>query len=172
LWNLLTQPQTWSSPANRALRQAVRRGNVNNVGVLLERGGDPNMRYKLDLPLLCLAAHRGYTEVARCLLEAGADVDKRNRATLQTPLMQATAKGHVEVVRLLLDFGADVNAASLSGGTALTQAALYGHEAVAHLLIERGANIHARTRTGQTALAIAQYKGYEEVAELLRKAGA
>ena len=56
--------------------QAARRGYIDVIGALLERGVGPNLREGRDAPrgrALWHAAQRGDSEMARMLLEAGAD---------------------------------------------------------------------------------------------------
>ena len=64
---------------------------------------------------LVIAAEEGYTNCARTLLEARADVDGRDPANgwkvIWTPLMLACDFGHVKCVDLLLVHGANVNLA-------------------------------------------------------------
>ena len=54
------------------------------------------------------ALMRGYLEVAKCLIDRGADVNKANDVG-ETPLYQASMNGHLEVVRALLDAKAAMN---------------------------------------------------------------
>jgi RNA polymerase sigma factor (sigma-70 family) len=131
------------------------------------------------------AAERGATDVARRLIEAGADVDARD-GDGETPLHHASHAGPwkpgpaLEVVRLLLDHGAAVDvflAASLGdverlralldedpervhardahGSTPLFHAAHNLHPAAVNLLLERGADVHARRTDGQTPVSTA-----------------
>ena len=67
---------------------------------------------------LMLAADFEDVEVARVLVEAGADKDLANNTGL-TALMQAARQGHVEVARLLLEAGAKKDLADSRGDTAL-----------------------------------------------------
>ncbi|MEM2790511.1 MAG: ankyrin repeat domain-containing protein, partial [Thermofilaceae archaeon] len=55
------------------------------------------------------AVFRGHLEVARFLVENGADVNARNIDGM-TPLHLAVFRGHLEVARFLVEKGADVNA--------------------------------------------------------------
>jgi ankyrin repeat protein len=55
---------------------------------------------------LMYAAQGGHFEVAKLLIEKGAEVNKQYR---MTELMYATQGGHFEVAKLLVEKGADVN---------------------------------------------------------------
>ncbi|CAN8002658.1 unnamed protein product [Ixodes hexagonus] len=66
---------------------------------------------------LHLAARNGHTDIIRCLLAAGVDI---NRSTLRgTALHEAAMHGKLEVVRLLIQSGVDVNKLNSSEQTAL-----------------------------------------------------
>ena len=79
-----------------------------------------------DGSALLRAVQHGQVRAVRRLLDAGADVNTKNKAG-NTVLMTATRKGYVEVVGVLLDSGANVNAKNTLNNTALMLAALRGH---------------------------------------------
>jgi ankyrin repeat protein len=60
-------------------------------------------------------------EVAKVLLEAGADVNARD-ASQNTPLHYAALHGHTTVAKLLLEAGGDINARNRKGKTPLALA--------------------------------------------------
>ena len=83
------------------------------------------------------ASSRGYAEIVRLLIEAGADPDFRPEGGM-TPLMCAASRGYAEVVGLLLDAGADKDLKDGNDHTALKHASCYGHVKTVRLL-EAGA---------------------------------
>jgi ankyrin repeat protein len=144
--------------------------NEDAVGVLMKLA---RQRKPLELAAenaMENAAVRGYTDVARILLEKGLDV---NGLTQQgsTYLGDAAFKQQVNMVRFLLANGADVGLHSRSGGTALHDAALGGSAVVIDLLLDNGANIDVRQLdTGATPLMLAASLNQREaVAALLRR---
>ena len=68
---------------------------------------------------LWIACQNGHVDVARLLLDKGADVNRANKNGW-TPLSIACSKGHVDAVRLLLDKkGAEVDRAGEDDKTPL-----------------------------------------------------
>ena len=95
---------------------------------------------------LGLACYFGHEEVARYLIEAGADVKLASENSMQVqPIHAATARRSPAIVRLLLDNGADPNARQQMGYTPLDAARQNGDEEIIDLLITRGAVDSAAT---------------------------
>ena len=105
------------------------------VAALLARGADVHQRAAnpLQVQPLHAAMVAGDVEIARALLDAGADVDGRQQAGV-TPLMGAAAGGSVELVRLLLGAGADRSVVDDAGRTAADWARDRNQPATAALL--------------------------------------
>ena len=68
---------------------------------------------------LHFAAREGHVDVARALLDAGADVNQARDGDLTTPLMMATLNGHFDLGKYFLERGADPNLAQENGATPL-----------------------------------------------------
>ena len=80
-----------------------------------------------------MAACYGHMEIARLLLEHGADPN-RGRQNF-TPLHQASMHGHIDMVRLLLENNANkIKRESLDDRSPLDVAHDYGHTNIARLL--------------------------------------
>ena len=92
------------------------------------------------------AAIGGHLELAKLLIDKGADVNARDKGG-RTALMEAALEGHFELAKLLIDKGADVYAKQKSGWTALMSAAASGDLAMVKLLLEKGAHINAKSGT-------------------------
>ena len=122
---------------------------------------------------LHFAAFFGKAEVARILLEAGADVDAvaDNEMHVQ-PLHSAAASRHLEVCRLLLAAGADVNARQAGGFTPLHAAAQNGDPEMVELFLSARANPAAATDAGETPAATAEAAGHVDVAHRLKEMAA
>lgn len=90
---------------------------------------------------LHLAAFLGTTEVARVLIDAGADVAAvAHNDMLVQPLHSAAAGHNVRLCRLLLERGAPVNGQQQKGYTALDEAEMTNQDDLRDLLLEYGAD--------------------------------
>ena len=103
--------------------------------------------------LLILAARGGHTEIAKRLIDRGADCDITDNYGM-TALRRAANEGHTEIVKLLIDRGADCDIIDNYGMTALRRAIKEGHTEIVKLLIDRGADFDITDNYGQTALDI------------------
>ena len=161
------------------LNLAVDKGHLNIVEIMLRHGVDgsniTNMRTKNTnhtYHLLHEAADKGYPEVAKLLLENGADVDVRAFYNY-TPLFYASKKGHVKVAKVLLENGADSNARQFDQNTPLHYAAINGHLEIAKLLLQNEADVNAIDEHQESPLHYAiSDVGHAEIAELLIQNGA
>jgi len=95
----------------------------------------------LGLTPLMNAALGGRLKVIPVLLDAGAQLEEKDRCFGRTPLLWAASAGHWEVVRLLVERGANVNVRSdVMGWTPLMWAAKRGEFEMIYFLTNRGAN--------------------------------
>jgi ankyrin repeat protein len=117
---------------------------------------------------LHLAAFFGKAEVARILLEAGAEVNAIADNELRVQALHSAAAGrHLEVCRLLLAAGADVNARQAGGFAPLHAAARNGDPELVELFLSAQADPSASTDAGQTPAATAEAAGHVDVARRL-----
>jgi ankyrin repeat protein len=137
-------------PIDRALTDAVKNGEVDKVRKLLAEGANANVRYEDGENLLCTLGPidpERAVQIARLLVEHGADVNHRSELESHTPLIHAVVtNANTELlVRFLLSKGAKVNEPIQDGITALHLAVLRGRPGVVRELLEYGANTSART---------------------------
>jgi ankyrin repeat protein len=128
---------------------AIAKGNVAIVKVLCAHGADGNSG-------LCKAVDYHQQEVARFLIENGADIDREGEGKWEgyrrTPLHIA-AGGDQEMTSLLLELGADPNVAQSGarGETAL-HSAVRTSEVITRLLLKGKADVNAKDFIGHTPL--------------------
>ena len=143
-----TRPDDRASGAD-LLSWAAFGGATSTTKLLLARGADVNGG------ALRAAAGNGRLDVVRMLVDAGADVDRRDPTTGRTALHAAVAAGGgdaPEIVELLLAAGADVNATTSDGASALDISRIAAaqlrhgdagqataHDALADVLVAHGA---------------------------------
>lgn len=120
----LADSQTASSlsngtPASVGLHQAALEGNLQAVQQHIEAGVNLNAREPSagSSPLI-VAATFGHPDVAKALIEAGADLDQQNNYG-STALFNAALLCRTEIVAALLDAGADRSIRNYAGSTAL-----------------------------------------------------
>lgn len=178
-----------------AVLLALYHGKPEAAGLLIERGaplsfheacaagvndramkmlaGDPSLRDQFSkdgYPPLGLAIFFGNRDLARVLIDRGADVNaSSNNAQHVAPLHAAAAVCDHEIMRLLLDRGADPNARQQNDFTPLHTAASRGDVEMAKLLLAHGANRDARTAEETGVADIARQRGKSEFAEWWEK---
>ncbi|CAE7828785.1 ANKRD50 [Symbiodinium sp. CCMP2592] len=165
------------------LIQAARKGNISVVEDCLNRPQEPDPPGQ-KASALHQAVEHGHVDVARLLLEAGANKDRTTKDN-NTPLCLAAAlehAGQVECAQLLLESRADVNIANRGGRSPLLQAlscTTAGSEAevarcakVADLLLKARASVEKTDNMGKPALVYACERGCTDLVKMLLEAGA
>jgi ankyrin repeat protein len=87
---------------------AIKRGDVQDVRNLLDRGADVDARDRHGQTALMLAAHAGRRDVVEALIAHGANLNTTAKYGLSA-LMLALIAGHTQVARLLADAGTDLS---------------------------------------------------------------
>lgn len=132
--------------------------------------------------VLHYAARYNRLDTAKILLEAGANVNHRDKFKM-TPLIMALKSNTAikqrktpdsnSIVKLLIDWGSDVNAQAKDFSTALHWAALYDDAQPTIWLIEAGAELNPKPKlTSETPLHWASHAGLLGPVEALLSAGA
>ncbi len=149
------------------LHKAIKEGDAETVKRLLKMGASPNAVDSTDgRTPLTNACKCGHLEIVRILLDAGAQVNRKDRFkdcwgkdASQVPLAAAcdrAVQDHSSVLsisRLLLEYGADVLSAHVDGTNGpLHFAAKYGHVEAVSLLLGKGVDVNIKGSYGQMAL--------------------
>lgn len=89
------------------LFNAAQKGNLEEIGDLLDRGANINIRLGVDrwTPLMT-ASRQGHLEAVDLLLEEGSDPNIRDARFKKNAYHWALQYGHRDVAKLLLDHGA------------------------------------------------------------------
>jgi ankyrin repeat protein len=146
--------------SDNELIRAAGKGDWRAVERLLDQGADPNVVDSSGKTALTAAASRGYPEVVKTLLNAGADLNPDpEKGRRGHPLFLAVFNGHEDVVEVLLDHGAEMDAQDAIGRTPLMNSALRNHADIARLLLNRGADVNVRDQLSETALFLAHDVG-------------
>jgi ankyrin repeat protein len=158
-------------------------GDVSAIKFLLAKGATLDSLGE-DLGLLDACFH-GHWRLCQFLIERGADVNRPERATGETPLHCALCTTrrvtHNLVLKVLLSHGANPNCATkpsvetggfmrdcrTRGETPLHRAAAFGDEEAIVLLLEAGAVIDAKDMHGDSPLSWASW--YLRPTAILRK---
>jgi len=157
-------PNTVDPKGLGGLYLALRDGSLKAAGALIAwPKTNVEIRTAQDESPLMIASLKGQLEVARKLIERGADVNKPGWA----PLHYAATGGHLAVMELLLDQNAYIDASSPNGSTPLMMAARYGTPAAVKLLLEAGADPSIRNQLGLTAIDFANRANRMDSAELI-----
>ncbi len=156
---------------------AVANGDFAQVEQLVKDGVDLESRDSAGRTPLLIAAHFSHDDVARILLDAGADANalEHQRYDLITI---AAVNNDVDMIRLGLEYGADpATITSPYDGTALIAACHLGHVETVRTLIAAGAPLDHVNSLHWTALIEAVVLGdggkrHTEVLKMLLDAGA
>ena len=95
-----------------------------------------NVQNKVSETPLMLAAINNQLDLAKVLIERGADVNRPG----WSPLHYAATRGHRDMMRLLLDHDAYIDSESANGTTPLMMAAYSAPPLAVKLLLEEGAD--------------------------------
>jgi ankyrin repeat protein len=151
-------------------------GSAKTVRLLLAHGRLANANMH-GFTALMAAATAGDLDTVMCLLDQGADV-QRKREDGYTALHGAALSGNVALAQLLLDRGADPNAVyeitnpTYDLQTPATMAAWLGHTEVLRRLLAKGADVNSQGGSFErTALLYAATTGNEESVNVLLARG-
>lgn len=138
--------------ASQALIEAVQNEDRGAVAALIGKKVDVNAQEDDGATPLAWAVVRCNLELARLLLEAGANPNLTNEQGIG-PLNIAITNGSPGMVELLLGKGANANITRESGETPLMTAARLGQIEIMKMLLDYHADVNVREkRFGQTAL--------------------
>lgn len=161
-----------SKPAVKAIKENVDKGFYNRP-VKQDKGSSSiDGRFVGENPTPLIAAlYFGYNDIAKALINIGADINKPNDYPFYSPLMVAAESGNKEMVNVLLDKGADVNYQSkMDGITALN---VTTNAEIADIILKAKADPNMTANAAcLSALQMAVINNNYDLAEVLLKYGA
>ncbi|KAJ8528420.1 hypothetical protein K7X08_022112 [Anisodus acutangulus] len=125
-----------------AVLHASRRGDLQLLETLLEKGATTNFGDQYGLTALHMAAIKGKKDAVMIVAEFGADLECQDGEG-HTPLHMAVEGGCPQTVEVLLNRGANVNARNKKGETPLSISRFLGNEEITQLLVDEGAVLSA-----------------------------
>ena len=144
----------------------VRASGLRSRGRLSQRFLDASDREGLQA--LHIAALVNFDKVVRQLVEAGSNLNSRNKID-RTPLHEAILSNHYNVTNALISNGADINTCVL-GQVPLYLAARSGKHEMVNFLIEKGANKMGYNSSGNMPIHGAAMGGHlKAIEELVRE---
>jgi ankyrin repeat protein len=154
------------------LQVAVFKGYEQIVNALLDAGADPNAldEAKLGSPPLKYACQINREDIARLLLERGADVNGTSKESPLTPIQFCCSMGYESLVNTLVSFNAAIDA-PYPDVCALDRAANKGYLSIVTYLLDHGADPNFDNEVG-TLLQDAAYTGDVALVTVLLDHGA
>ncbi|WP_408041447.1 ankyrin repeat domain-containing protein [Tenacibaculum amylolyticum] len=140
--------------------------NVNTEYFITGNGNDKHS------PLL-VASRNNYPEVAKVLLEAGADIGQRGYLMNAIAFHKAGYMGNTEIMEMLVnhkDAQKYINDQGLNNGyTPLHDAIWHGNTEAAKILIDADARLDLKTYEGDTPLDLAKRYNYNDIVDYIEK---
>ena len=144
--------------------------HTSTASTLLDHGAKIDTKDMYNDTRLCKAMPNGELEMAKLLLEKGADPNTncyKSYTVLEWAIMDPN-KGNTSMIELLLKNGANVNKTDNGLETPLHFAASYGKLEVVEALLEKGADVNFKSNSSWTALHFAAFGEVGEQAEVAK----
>ena len=155
-----------------AYLKAALQGDREAVQAYLDAGGDVNARSAKGMTaLMCAAWQEDHADVARLLLDRGADLGIRQASSGWTALTFAAVNGKERCLALFFERRAKLDE-SAEDWKALMFAVQYRSRATARMLLAHGANPNVVDTDGRTPLMRAARNSDAELVSALLAAGA
>ena len=171
-WDFQEQGDEYNLLGQTPLHVAVEKGFVGVVRVLVE-----GMKVDVDitdaagwtaLHWACAARRElaeASVEMAKILVDAGAQVGAVTKDKGDSALHFAAANGHVECVKLLVEQGANVNRANDEDATPVHVAAQRGNTDIIKLLNSNGGDMSRRNSTGEESVTVAGWSSFRQLVQ-------
>lgn len=168
-----------------ACNAACSSNHIDILKILISAGAEVDSLDRENRTALhyCCDHEHDRSDVARVLIDAGADIHRRDFVAplhchkkweykWQTVLHTAAQRGHSQLLTVLLTAGALVDSRDSADETAIIMAARRGHLAAVLVLISAGADVNSMNNFQLSALHSAASGRHSEVVAALLRAGA
>lgn len=147
--------------------EIARKGTVEELKLVLQQNpNEINNVNKDGYSPLILACYRENNEVAKLLIEKGANINFKSG--LGTPLMACSAKGNLVMAKILIEKKADINSTDENGMSAIMYCVMFKNYEFAKLLIENKAKIEVKDNRGNSPLDYAILADDDKMIEILK----
>lgn len=153
-----------------AFLKAIKNGNLDKINEYVLNGFNINQKIKGDT-ILYLAISAKKFEIAKYLIEKGADINANNK-TGESILFLVLKFNNLDMIKYLVENGADINAKNKDDLSVLQISIIYKKFDIAKYLIQKGANIFVKDKEGNTVLHLAIQSKNLEITQLLVESGA
>lgn len=157
------------------LFDAIMVENQEFATLLVDAGADLYFKDGKSVTTLIQAAHRGFEDIVKVLVEAHEKRGDSSQKFLDaasdesvTALIAASSEGHAGIVQYLAEKGANINAKDQDETTAIMAASARGHVDVVKALLAAGAAVNEQNADGHSALMFA-YNGKNQVETLFER---
>jgi ankyrin repeat protein len=146
--------------------------NLNLVSDLIVLGANLDWQDEdYNMTVMHMAAWFGRVEIARMLIDAGANLDIQDIFG-KTILHVAMEGNYSEITQMLIDAGAKLDIQDRDGETVLHWAAWRNYSEITQMLIDAGVKLNIQDKWDRTALHWAVDNNSPETAQMLIYAGA
>jgi len=154
-----------------ALLFESKRGNIENIQLLLEWKADVNLRSLLGCSALYVAAQYNHIAIVRLLIKNNAELNLSTN-TGHSPLHTAVERNHIDIIYELIEYGANINVCNIVGDNVLIFAIIAKNIKLIRYCIENGVDINQCNNEGYSPLYIAAKNNLIEETQLLIENGA
>ena len=155
-----------------ALNYAISFNKEDLCKLLIDAGTDPNSRDIDNKTPVHYAAKtwKPNNKILLLLLDAGGEVNVRDKDWGWTPLMYALHQNNISLFELLLKAGADPNIQSNNGNTSLHWAVLFNYKSpeIIKELLDAGADPMIKNSESETPIHLAEQSKITELIEILK----